>query len=216
MKSTKRKLTMNKFIGSLIIVSVLAGCAAKDNYQGLEYAPNMYHSVPYEPLTQITDEKAGSWLDSRDDGVGEFYNSNPNNPNNLTMREPASNTVRFDEDYLPYRLPYDSLDYAGRVLKNPLDDADSVAVVAEGKVLYEQYCIHCHGKDGGGSQDPTAKVGEVYQGVVPYNVKRTDGYIFHVITHGRGRMYSHASQVSIEDRWKIAEYVQVLTDKNIQ
>ena len=47
----------------------------------------MYHSVPYEPLSQVKDEEIGSWLDSNpDDGHGEFYNSNPYNPYDMTVR----------------------------------------------------------------------------------------------------------------------------------
>ena len=33
---------------------------------------------------------------------------------------------------------------------------------------------------------------------------------FHVITHGKGRMYPHGSQVNPEERWKIAMYVATL------
>ena len=32
--------------------------------QGAEYAPNMYHSVAYEPYTQIVDPGGRSWLTS--------------------------------------------------------------------------------------------------------------------------------------------------------
>jgi hypothetical protein len=35
----------------LIVLGIsLWSCKAKDDFQGLEYAPNMYHSVPYEGL----------------------------------------------------------------------------------------------------------------------------------------------------------------------
>ena len=43
---------------------ILAGCKAGGDNPGLEYAPNMYHSVAYEPLSQITDEDAGAWVNS--------------------------------------------------------------------------------------------------------------------------------------------------------
>jgi hypothetical protein len=41
------------FGGSALAISILAGCKAGGENQGLEYAPQMYHSVAYEPLTQI-------------------------------------------------------------------------------------------------------------------------------------------------------------------
>jgi len=34
--------------------------------------------------------------------------------------------------------------------------------------------------------------------------------IFHVITHGKGRMWAHGSQVTPEERWKIAHYIHKL------
>ncbi len=41
----------------------------------------------------------------------------------------------------------------------------------------------------------------------------TEGHIFHVITYGKGLMGAHGSQVSEEDRWKIAMYVKELQKK---
>ena len=54
-------------------------------------------------------------------------------------------------------------------------------------------------------------------GAPAYNVGRVkdlgEGHIFHVITKGKGRMYSHASQIPVEDRWKIVRYVQTLQNQ---
>lgn len=188
---------------------LLAGCAAKGDYPGVEYAPQMYHSVPYEQLSQIQDEEAGRWLTSLDEGPAEFYNSNPLNPNGMTMRLPVEGTVKRNANgYLPYRIPKDSFALAGRIMKNPLDSTASV--IADGKALYLRYCRHCHGDAGLGD----GLVGKVYKGVTPYNsvaVKNAPaGHIFHVITYGKGRMQPHGSQVSISDRWKIVRYVQTL------
>jgi len=198
----------------LILLGIsLWSCKAKDDFQGLEYAPNMYHSVPYEGLTQITNEDEGQWLSNREDGLGEFYNSNPNNPHNMNMREPVANTVkRVEGGYLPYRVHKDSAELAGRVVFNPLDS--TADIVSEGKTLYEIYCVSCHGDNGQGD----GPVGKVFLGVPAYNVGRVkdlpEGQIFHTITHGRGRMMPHGSQVSVEERWKITRYVQVLQNQN--
>jgi mono/diheme cytochrome c family protein len=196
----------------LITILVVACKPGKDD-PGMEYAPNMYHAVSYEPLTQITDKDAGAWVGSDEDEYGEYFNSNPNNPFGMTMRKPVGNTVpRSENGMLPYRLPKDSVELAGEIMKNPLPDTE--AVVAEGKVLYTKYCTHCHGENGGGSMDETAKVGAVYQGVPSYSAGATsrlsEGHIFHVITHGIRRMGAHGSQVQQEDRWKIVRYVQTL------
>lgn len=198
----------------LIVLGIsIWSCKAKNDFQGLEYAPNMYHSVPYEGLSQITDEDEGMWLSNREDGLGEFFNSNPNNPNNMNMREPVANTVkRSANGLLPYRIHKDSVEYAGRVLVNPMDS--TAEIIAEGKALYSVYCTTCHGETGQGD----GLVGKVFLGIPAYNLGRVkelpEGQVFHTITYGRGRMMSHASQVSVDERWKITRYVQVLQNQN--
>lgn len=187
----------------------LVACGAKGDMTGYEYAPQMYHSVPYEGLSQVTDEEAGLLISNREDGKGEFFNSNPHNPNRMNMRQPPENTVsRNRYGLLPYSIHKDSLELAARLLKNPLPDDD--VVLAEGLELYKRFCTHCHGDTGGGD----GLVGQVYMGITPYNsaaVKdKTEGHIFHVITHGKGRMQSHASQLAPMERWKIVRYVQTL------
>ena len=209
-------MNTNKIFQILLIcfgTVVLVSCKPGEDSPGTEYAPNMYHAVSYEPLTQITDKEQGAWVSSDDDEYGEYFNSNPNNPFGMTMRKPVDNTVRRDENgMLPYRLHKDSVELASRIMKNPLPDSEEV--IAEGQVLYTKYCTHCHGANGGGSMDETAKVGAVYQGVPSYSAGATsqlsEGHIFHVITHGIRRMGAHASQVQQEDRWKIVRYVQTL------
>jgi mono/diheme cytochrome c family protein len=220
-----------RLVKSLLIgfsgVALLASCGAGGDNQGTEYAPNMYHSVAYEPYTQITDWDAGRWVTSIEypagpDGTGhaEFYNSNNFNPSRMNMRAPAPHTVRRNaQGWLPYRLPNDStgLRLANR-LKNPLDSAADV--VASGKALYDMYCEHCHGGKGKGDGKVASgvtvdgKEKSAYAGVANLtgdalkNV--TEGHIFHVITYGKGLMWPHGSQISPEDRWRIAKYVKTL------
>ena len=202
-----------KNISTAIILGgtiALAGCRAGGDNPGTEYAPNMYHSVAYEPLKQIKDKDAGSWVNSSEYEIGEYYSSNPNNPFEMNMREPVENTVKRGK-YLPYRIHKDSLALAARILTNPLDSSD--AVIAEGKRLYGIFCTHCHGTNG---TEP-GLVGEKYAGVPSYKspalVSMTQGHIFHVLSQGKGRMPSHASQLNQEERWQIARYVQVLQNK---
>lgn len=204
-----------RFVSSLFLglsaAILLTSCGASGDNQGVEYAPNMYHSVAYEPFTQIVDEDAGRWLTSIDypDGHAEFFNSNKFNPYRMNVREAPANTVsRNASGLLPYRIGKDSLEFASRIMKNPLDS--TAAIVGQGKVLYEMYCDHCHGAKGEGN----GKVSEKYNGVPNYRSDAlkniSEGHIFHVITQGKGLMWAHGSQILPEDRWKIARYVKTL------
>lgn len=187
---------------------VISSCAAGPDDTGLEYAPQMYHSIPYEGLTQIQDKEVGRWLsNTNEDGHAEFYNSNPYNQYGMNMREPVAGTVKRSK-YLPNRIAPDDYESAAKLLVNPLDSTD--AVIKDGKVLYETFCDHCHGAKGMGD----GPVGKVYKGVTAYTsasvVDKPGGHLYHVITHGKGRMGAHGSQISEDDRWKIVRYVQVL------
>lgn len=209
------KSKLKSFAVGVLAMVALVSCGAEGDYPGLEYAPQMYHSVPYDPLTQITDETQGEWLSTRADERGEFFNSNPYNPHNMNMRKPAENTVsRSAEGMLPYRYPKDTLgstyylDLAAATLENPLPASEDV--LDDGRVLYANFCAPCHGGAGAGD----GPVGLVYKGVPNFSAGRyaemTEGHVFHVITHGQGRMWPYASQVAPIDRWKIVHYVQTL------
>lgn len=194
----------------LSVIIVLASCTAGPDNTGLEYAPQMYHSTPYEPLSQIQDKEIGSWLDSNpEDEHGEFYNSNEYNAFGMTMREPVEGTIK--RGTLPNHIASDDYELAASELISPFEDPKEV--VKEGKALYDRFCEHCHGTKGLGD----GKVGKVYKGVTAYNsatVKdKPGGHIFHVITHGKGRMGAHASQLSVEERWKIVAFVQTLQNQ---
>lgn len=214
MKRTFNTMQRMRYILLLIVgisaASFLAGCKAGGDNQGREYAPNMYHSVAYEPLTQITDKDAGAWVNSLNNGRGEFYNSNEYNPFKMNMRLPAPNTVRRNaQGWLPYRGTNDTTGL--RLANNLINPYEATpAILENGKAMYEINCKHCHGAKGAGD----GKVADKYPGVANLTgdaIKGvTEGHIFHVITYGKGLMGSHGSQVSEEDRWKIAKYVKEL------
>jgi mono/diheme cytochrome c family protein len=121
--------------------------------------------------------------------------------------------------WLPYRGANDStgLRMANKLV-NPFEA--SPAMLDQGKVLFETYCKHCHGPKGKADGKVAAGVKiegvdhSIYPGVANLTGDAykniTEGHIFHVITYGKGLMGAHGSQVSEEDRWKIAMYVKEL------
>ncbi|MDW7693963.1 cytochrome c [Flammeovirgaceae bacterium SG7u.111] len=208
---------------AVIISTVIIGCKADGDNPGVEYAPQMYHSIPYEPLSQITEEGIPDGIIS-----SSYYltNSLPYNDykgeKSMNVLKPVEGTVARQnftsvsgsnvpekgQELLVYKLHKDSVDLAGRILKNPVPNTEDI--VAEGKQLYLSYCSPCHGATGTGD----GKVGAVYKGVPNYSAGRystlPEGHIFHVITHGKGRMWAHKSQLNPEERWKVVRYVQKL------
>lgn len=167
--------------------AVLVACSNEQD-PGLEYAPDMYHSIPLDPYSQIKDNKF--------------------NPGGMNMRQPAPGTVaRGKQGYNMY-LSTDTAEVAGTELVNPLERTDKH--LAEGKILYTRFCAPCHGEQGDGQ----GLVGQKFKGVPSYSAGRVAalpaGHIYHVITNGRGRMMPHGSQVDPNERWKIVMYVQQL------
>lgn len=209
---------MNYLKSSLFIFSLgamLTSCVNQEKFKKIgihehtrwEFAPNMYHSKAYEPLTQIMDESEGLMVSSNDGSVGDYYNSNPYNPFKMNMREPVKGTIkRNKKGYLPYHITKDSLAYAARTIVNPLSLND--AYLKDGEVLFGKFCAHCHGAEGKGD----GPVNTPFKGVANLTAGQlktiSEGHIFHVITYGKGRMGAHASQLDQEERWKIAMYVK--------
>ncbi len=212
---------------SLTGMLFLSSCYDRENkitpdqttdFQGTEFAPQMYHAKSYEPLSQVVDEESGlnywpylrvgggsSDYDTLKDGHGEFYNSNYFNQFGMNMRQPVAGTVAKGKNEFKYNLNPDSTSVWTNV-ESPFQKTDQI--IEEGKALYTAYCQHCHGENGDGK----GPVGVVYGGVPNYHTKayrsRTRGDIYHTITYGQGSMRPHAAQVDAVDRWKIAEYIK--------
>lgn len=182
-------------IVSVAAVAQLASCTNDDPKKpGYEYMPNMYRSPSYET-----------------------YSANPLFADSMTARQPVAGTVARgneiynDYDRLPYQYPNTPEGYeaAGTGLHSPL--AKSEATIAEGKVLYTNYCSHCHGASGKGDGAVALNNGPIppaYSSDLLKNLP--EGKMYHSITYGKNMMGSHASQLTPTQRWKIIMYVQTL------
>ncbi len=196
------------FIWALLLGGfAITSCERNPNDPGTEFAPQMYVSKAYEPYTQI--EK------------------NNINPMGLNMREPAKGTIarrftnnatghsNYTGDAMYYNIPKDSMELAEKTLMPPFDPTD--AILEDGKVLYTRYCSPCHGEKGDGK----GKVADMYKGVANISASGAlknvnSGHIFHTITHGKGRMWSHASQLNPDERWKVVYYVHTLQGQELK
>lgn len=167
---------------------------------GTEYMPDMYRSVAYET-----------------------YSENAMYADSMSSRLPVSGTVArgnavftaedrlMSDDFMKANYPGTPEGYeaAGMNLKNPLARTDES--MAEGKRLYGNYCLMCHGSTGQGD-------GPVVQNNGPkppaYNSEQlktlSEGKMFHSIHYGKNMMGSHASLLTASQRWMIIQYVQTL------
>jgi mono/diheme cytochrome c family protein len=97
-------------------------------------------------------------------------------------------------------------------LKNPFKG--NAQALAEGKKIYTQMCVVCHGESGKGD------------GVAGKNLKpkpgnyttaafqsQTDGAIFWKLTHGKGAMAAYEKILEEKKRWQVVCYIRSLGAK---
>ena len=99
------------------------------------------------------------------------------------------------------------------------DDVETIpmtltkADLDRGQQRYNIYCSVCHGMTGYGD-GIVARRGFNRPSPASYHQDRLRqapvGHFFDVMTNGWGAMPSYASQVPVEDRWRIAAYVRAL------
>ncbi len=175
--------------GIIAALTLLVVSCGDPESPGVEYMPDMYRTPALEPYSG-----------------NDFY------ADSMEARLPAEGTIPQGHNYLPYGIPETTEGYemAGAMLKNPYPANDEI--IAEGKVIYTKFCVHCHGEAGmgdgltvtaGGHPPPPA-----YNSAALKNLP--EGKMFHTITYGKNLMGSHASQLNNEERWKVIRYVQTM------
>jgi mono/diheme cytochrome c family protein len=149
---------------------------------------DMYDQARYDPYEETDFFPDGAASRPLEEGVvarGQLLNNNPIK----TGRDENNNYVT-----------------------NPI--AVDAKVIEHGKSRFNIYCVPCHGQYGAGNGITTGYFKAAGAAPVsfydPRIVGSPDGYIFEVITNGKGAMYSYASRVFPEDRWAIVAYIREL------
>jgi len=174
----------------LLIGTAVESCKSDPNSPGFEYMPDMYRSPAVEPYQEVG------------------YTTN-----GMSARKPAENSISMSDDPYAYPNTNEGYEAAGMNLKNPIPFSEDV--LEDGKEIFKNFCIHCHGKEGTGNG--SVPENSDYPNPPSYSGPLKDlpeGKIFHSIHYGKNLMGSHASQISKEDRWKLVHYVQFLQDKD--
>lgn len=189
---------MKKIIYTLVglagLASLITACSAGGDNPGIEYAPNMYHSFAYEPLSQIAEEP------------------NTINPHGMNMREPVKGTVaRGQLEFANYSIAKSNDNYeASGAWKNPIPK--TAYNLAEGERLYNINCTPCHAEDGNG-EGTIVKDGK-YPRVPAYADRLptiNQGKAFYSITHGKNLMGAYGSVLSPTQRWQVIHYIYELS-----
>jgi mono/diheme cytochrome c family protein len=117
----------------------------------------------------------------------------------------------------PIKLPAQSSSASGAALYP--DDVEvfpipvDKAAIARGQQRYDIYCSVCHGATGNGD-GMIARRGFNKPLPASFNQDRLRqapvGHFFDAMTNGWGAMPSYASQIPVEDRWKIIAYIRAL------
>jgi len=94
-------------------------------------------------------------------------------------------------------------------LKNPL--AGNAVATAEGKVIYNQMCVLCHGLQGKGNGEAGLSLERKPANFLALKViNQTDGNIFWKITNGKAPMATYEELLNEDQRWKLVNYIREL------
>jgi len=178
-----------KLLLSALISVILVSCSGGRNSTGYSVINDMKYSL-----------------------AAEAFSTNNVFKNGQTMQNAPEHTIA--RGWLPHPLDQDG---------NPIQFSENPFVYDEyakfrGKMLYEVNCMPCHGEKGKGDgtvvdkgyPKPPSFAGRAWRKSTDdgkdYNYNQ--GWIYNMITFGRGNMGSYAQQLYPEDRWAVSEYVR--------
>ena len=182
-----KKFFLLALSSSVVALSLFSSCRRNNpDSAGVEYMPDMYRSPSYE-----------------DNSVNNLF------ADSMTDRVPVKGTIPVGFTPFPFPFSPEGLANASEFWKDPLPATPEVA--AQGKAIFEIYCIHCHGATGMGDGKVGAKLPgppPPYSGPALRNI--TEGEIYYTLEYGKNLMGSHASQLTVDERCKLVRYVQTL------
>ena len=181
----KHKILEPKFLTFLLVVALITSGTAYFSLNKLMFM------LPFNWMMEQPKQSAQQKSLIFEDGFG--------------MRQPVAGTIA--RGYLPYEFKGQP-DLAGEKLVNPIPISKESLQL--GQTKYDIYCSPCHGYQAEGDSrlrgqfpNPPSLHSEKVR-------KWSDGRIFAVLTDGQNIMPSYSSQLSIDERWAVINYVRAL------
>lgn len=166
----------------------------------LEVFPDMDRQARYKP--QAENEFFADGRNDRPVPAGTVARGNYFNQQEV-FSEDFEDTILGDTTFLEGKNADGSF-----VKKLPIEV--SYELIEQGKEKYDIFCAVCHGAagDGNGVTKPYGVLAANYHDERLRN--ETDGYLFDVITNGKGLMLPFNDRITPEERWAIVLYVRAL------
>lgn len=179
---------MNRFfcaVAALTTAAMLAGCGATSEQRAYEYMPDMARSPSYKAFAPNSVTRDG-----------------------LTLQHPVAGTIPRGYHVFHYGPGEEEAARAGHELQDPY--RATPRTLAEGKALFQTYCLVCHGEQGKGDGPISGKIPPPPSYLSERLMQFPPGRVFHVVTLGTGKMPSYAAQLSADERWKVVTYVHTV------
>ena len=166
----------------------------------LEVFPDMDRQARYKP--QAENEFFADGRNDRPVPAGTVARGNYFNQQEVFSKD-FEDTILGDTTFLEGKNADGSF-----VKKLPIEV--SYEFIEQGKEKYDIFCAVCHGAagDGNGVTKPYGVLAANYHDERLRN--ETDGYLFDVITNGKGLMLPFNDRITPEERWAIVLYVRAL------
>ena len=194
---------MSRKLMALALTLTLSGCIPMDNVLQEIFGRSMRDQPSFDPYENPLMPPEGA--------VSFAGGNHPGAAGQVNIGQPEGNPE--DVPTLSPLIMAQSMAPGGPVndMVNPVPATP--ASLERGKVVYDRMCAICHGPLGNPAEAPILPKLPPMVAFPLANggaLLRTDGYIYGMITVGRGIMPAYGHQIAHYDRWNVVNYIRQL------